>query len=539
MNVRATLFAGMLAVGSLGTGRAAWAWPQEEQAKGEAAEAGDEAEAAVDDDEDGEERWYAIVGGDVHTGLGGVLRGATVLARNGRIREIGRDLVLPEGTEVLDASGLRVYPGLVALDATSRISGGLSGPTPEDEAAEQGIDLHHGLERGSEGGVEDEVEAGVEGVLDSLHLPVTSDDDPAQAELGLRSEIEDTFDPFSQYLVLALATGITTAEQQNAAVKLKRGELEGLLLSDKFQTPIVWSLSNPSSIQNAREKFAKAAEYLRQLRAHEALPEKERKEKKEPSKKGVDPGFLSVLEGKTVARFNANQREELIGIARLAQEYRFRPVILGCQEGWTVAEELGRAGAYAVVTPRDRAPKDETLVRPGGTSIENAAILWRSGVQVAIRPSSTAFDLGGITGRDLLALTVEAGFGVRGGLSEDAALQAITIVPARLLGCDHRIGTLEIGKDLDAIVTDGDLLHYQTFVQYAVVDGKLVYDKEKEIFFAHIRPRPKKAVETPAPAAEPTDEPKPEEQVESGESEDDEPDEEEDEEGTTQDDDGS
>jgi hypothetical protein len=52
------------------------------------------------------------------------------------------------------------------------------------------------------------------------------------------------------------------------------------------------------------------------------------------------------------------------------------------------------------------------------------------------------------------------------------------------------VGSLEVGKDCDAIVTDGDLLHYRTFVQYAVVDGKLAYDKEKELFFAHIRPRP-------------------------------------------------
>src|SRR5206468_12175349 len=99
------------------------------------------------------------------------------------------------------------------------------------------------------------------------------------------------------------------------------------------------------------------------------------------------------------------------------------------------------------------------------------------------------------------ALPVEAGFAVRGGLPDDAALAAMTIVPARVLGIDHRVGSLERGKDCDAIVTDGDILHYQTFVQYAVVDGKLVYDKEKELYFAHIRPRPKKP-EAPA-AAEP------------------------------------
>jgi adenine deaminase len=106
-------------------------------------------------------------------------------------------------------------------------------------------------------------------------------------------------------------------------------------------------------------------------------------------------------------------------------------------------------------------------------------------------------------------MPVEAGFAVRGGLSNAAALEAMTIVPARILGVDHRVGSLELGKDCDAIVTDGDLLHYQTFVQYTVVDGKLVYDKEKELYFAHIRPRPKKP-EEPAPAA--AEEPKAEEE---------------------------
>jgi adenine deaminase len=120
----------------------------------------------------------------------------------------------------------------------------------------------------------------------------------------------------------------------------------------------------------------------------------------------------------------------------------------------------------------------------------------------------------GIAGRDILHLPIEAGFAVRGGLSERAALEAMTIVPARALGVDHRVGSLEVGKDCDLIVTDGDLLHYETFVQYAVVEGKLVYDKQEELFFAHIRPRSDAGL-APAeridpgeePAAEPAKEP--------------------------------
>jgi len=224
------------------------------------------------------------------------------------------------------------------------------------------------------------------------------------------------------------------------------------------------------------------------------------------NKRGVDDNVVAVLTGRKLARFKADERAELVGIARFAQRYGFRPVIEGCREGWTVAEELGRAGAYAIVTPRERRPKEERLVRAGGSSIENAATQHRHGVQVAIIPANTGFDLSGITGRDLLHFPVEAAFAVRGGLSNEAALAGITEVPARILGVDHRVGTLEGGKDLDAIVTDGDVLHYQTFVQWAVVEGELVYDKEEELLFHHIRPRPEReepeATEEAAAAAE-------------------------------------
>jgi imidazolonepropionase-like amidohydrolase len=371
--------------------------------------------------------WFAVVGGEVHTGTGAVLRGATVLAKEGRIRAVGQGLALPEGTKVLDATGLRVYPGLVAVD-----SSGLIGNAAGDFA--------------------------------------------------------DTVDPFNYRMVLALANGITTAAQSDTAVKLRRGEIEDVLLREKYLAPQSYSTRNPSAKRALEDKLLKAADWLRQYRDWEEQ-KKTDKELKEPSRRGVDAGVVSILRGEVLARFNADERNELLAIARLAQRFGFRPVIIGCTEGWTVAGELGRAGAYAVVTPRQRDDKNEELVREGGSSIENAAILHAHGVQVAVVPSAKSVDLGGIVGRDILHLTTEAGFAVRGGLSEQAAFEAITIVPARILGVDQRIGTLEVGKDCDLVVTDGDILHYQTFVQYAVVSGKQVYDKQAELYYAHIRPR--------------------------------------------------
>jgi imidazolonepropionase-like amidohydrolase len=406
-------------------------------------EDGEEAEEAESD----AGQWFAVVGGEVHTGTGAVLRGATVLSKDGRIRAIGHGVHVPEEATVLDASGLRVYPGLVAFDSSGLI--------------------------GSSG-----------------------------------SDFADTIDPFNSRMVLALASGITTAGQSETAVKLKRGEIEDVVLREKYLVTQSYSTSNPTGKQSMVEKLERASEYLREYREWEEK-KKDDKDLKEPSRRGVDSTVLSILRGEVLAKFNADSRTELLDVARLARRFGFRPVLVGCAEGWTVADELGRAGAYAVVTPRYRRDKSEELVRPGGSSIENAAILHRAGVQVAIVPPQRGVDLGGTVGRDILHLPVEAGFAVRGGLPERAAFEAITIVPARLLGVDHRVGTLEVGKDCDLIVTDGDVLHYQTFVQYAVVGGKQVYDKSQELYFAHIRPRPAAELAPPTrvdPGTEPVEE---------------------------------
>jgi hypothetical protein len=296
-------------------------------------------------------------------------------------------------------------------------------------------------------------------------------------------------------MLLALAAGITTTGQTSSTAKLKRYiasdsgrdyDFDGVVIGGKTLSSVSWGTA--ATKRSLREKLSGAARYLRTYRKWKGDVKKD-KELKEPSKSGVDSTMVSILRGEIYARFNADYQDDLAGIARIAMEFGFRPVIAGCREGWVVADELGRAGAMAVLTPRTRRSKPEDLVAEGGSSIENAAILHSHGVQVAVIPGSRGIDLGGIAGRDIMHLPIEVGFAIRGGLSEEAGLASVTTVPARLLGVSHRVGTLEVGKDCDLIVTDGDLLHYQTFVQYTVVDGDLVYDKQEELYFAHIRPR--------------------------------------------------
>src|SRR5262249_8804616 len=177
------------------------------------------------------------------------------------------------------------------------------------------------------------------------------------------------------------------------AVKLRRFSVKEPVVREKLYATLSWSDRNPGGKRSLREKFQKAADYLRQFRDWEEKVKKD-KDLKEPAKKDVDSSVLTVLKGETLAKFTSNDRDDILGIARLAQEYGFRPVVEGCTEGWTVAGELGRAGAYAIVTPRERRAKDEQLVAEAGSNIKNAAILHQAGVQVAVIPATESVDLG-------------------------------------------------------------------------------------------------------------------------------------------------
>ncbi len=80
-------------------------------------------------------------------------------------------------------------------------------------------------------------------------------------------------------------------------------------------------------------------------------------------------------------------------------------------------------------------------------------------------------------GRDLTGFALEAAFAVRGGCSEKTALASITLTPARMLGLDSRIGSIDAGKDADLLVLNGPPLDYRTYVETAYVGGKVAYDR--------------------------------------------------------------
>jgi hypothetical protein len=379
--------------------------------------------------EPAENPYLAVVGGDVYTVTAGVVRGGTVLCKDDRILAVGSNVQVPEGARIVDARGMRVYPGLVAVNS-------------------------NGLIRGS------------------------------------GASARDSFDPFSLNLDLALTGGLTCVQGSDTVVKLTRGTLDGHLLRMQPWIELNVSPTTPSGRRDLAAKFAKARDFLREKKAWKLDGDLNRAEGEEPKPDGVDENVLALLEGGRTARFTADSTKDLLAVCDFLEEFPIAAVIVGGREGWTVAGRIGRTGARMVLTARDKDWADDTLNRPSGWSIENARILHEHGVEFAILPDQPGVSTGGIIGRDLMTLPLEAAFAIRGGLPQETALRALTLDAAKILGVEDRIGSLEPGKDADLIICDGDLFHYRTFVQWAVVNGRIAYDKAKAPYFAHVRPRP-------------------------------------------------
>ncbi|KAA3604923.1 MAG: hypothetical protein DWQ01_20175 [Planctomycetota bacterium] len=405
---------------------------QEEEAKEGGEKKKEAEEPAEEKDEDAEEPeespYLAIVGGDVYTVTGGVVHGGTVLVKEDRILKVGKNISVPEGARTIDATGMHVYPGLVALNSSGIHTGG--------------------------------------------------------------SKPEDSFRPYNLTLDLALAGGITSAQANGSVAKLTRGTLDGMFVREKVWLSLSYSTTAPSSRRRMRNEFLACRNYLREMDRYQAAKARGEEDLKEPDASKLNKGYLQLLQGQAQARFNANTVKDLMTVCEFLEEFPMKAVVFGAQEAWIVAPRLGRTGARVVVNPRSKRLSNQSLSRPSGWSIENARVLHDAGVEVAVLPSQTYISTGGITGRDLMTLPLEATFAIRGGLPQEQALRSITLIPAKVLGIGHRVGSIEAGKDADLIVTDGDLFDYRTFVQWTVVNGQVVYDKQEAPYFAHIRPRP-------------------------------------------------
>jgi imidazolonepropionase-like amidohydrolase len=184
---------------------------------------------------------------------------------------------------------------------------------------------------------------------------------------------------------------------------------------------------------------------------------------KAPVKRDLNLEVLAaLLEGEMTAFIECYRADDIMTALRLVDEFGLKAVLVGASEGYKLASEIAEREIPVIVSPIGVGPR---RMETQEASYTNAAALHRAGVKVAIK-ADEALGIGQVRELPLLAA-----FAAKGGMERDTALRAITLTPAEVLGVADRIGSLEVGKDADIILFDGDPLHYRTRVRRVFIDG--------------------------------------------------------------------
>jgi imidazolonepropionase-like amidohydrolase len=216
-----------------------------------------------------------------------------------------------------------------------------------------------------------------------------------------------------------------------------------------------------------RQAFLDAQAYQAEWDAYNALSSRAKREAIAPRRDLKLETLAEVLRGERLVHAHSYRADEILQLIRTADEFgvtiaTFQHVL----EGYKVADEIAAHGAGASTFSDWWAYKVEAY----DAIPYNAALMTDRGVTVSINSDS---------GEEMRHLNQEAGKAMKwGGLSEADALQLVTANPARQLGVSNRVGTIEVGKDADLVVFQGDPLQVDALVMQTYVDGKLYFDRE-------------------------------------------------------------
>ncbi|CAN5123591.1 amidohydrolase family protein [soil metagenome] len=348
------------------------------------------------------------------------LEAATIVIREGRIAAIGQDVEPPRGAIGIDARGRFVTPGL--MNSATQL-----GLVEVSSAADT---------------VDDEIGAGTLGAAfdvqyglnpNSTLVPIARADGLTRAVVFPGASADPPF--LGRGALLHLRPGPGILQQPHAALFVAVG---GATSGESGK-------SRSAQWQLIRTVFDEALHFQEHEKAYRTAPLREQRLDRRDFA-AIEP----VLEGDIPLAVFAARESDLREAVALAEDYDLRLVLCGAAEAWRVADLLASRNIPVVLDPFANLPASFDEIGARGDS---AAILQRAGVLVGFFVSGihASHNAG-------LALREGAGLAVAQGLPWNEALAAITVNPARIWGIARRYGTLEVGRDADVVIWDGDPL---------------------------------------------------------------------------------
>ena len=378
-----------------------------------------------------------IINGRILTMAGKVLPGGCVLIENGKIAAVTDQIKIPEGrdTEVIDASGCLVMPGLVEAHCHVGIT--------EEKKGMEGDDCNENVSP-----ITPWLRA-----LDAVNTMDAAFDDAVRA--GITSIMVG---PGSSNIVGGQFIFIKTKGRriddlivkEPAAMKIAFGENPKVNFADQQKSPV----TRMAIAGLLREELFKAVQYQKKKQAWQAS----RQDKDKPSDAPFEPDFrmecwLPVLEGKIPLKAHVHRVDDIFTAIRIAREFGLSITLDHCSEGHLIAGELAREGFPAIVGP-DLSSRSKIEVQ--NMAFKTAGILHKAGVLVAITTD----------------------LAVKSGLPMEEGLRAITCNPARICRVYDRVGSLEPGKDADIAIFSGNPMETFTKTMCTIINGNIVYRAE-------------------------------------------------------------
>ena len=387
------------------------------------------------------ERILAVTGGNVVPVSAAEIPGGTVIITDGVITEVGGpDIPVPDGAEVIDATGKWVLPGFVESHAHLGVAEDGEGWSGED--TNEMTDPNGARFRALDGIDIEEV-----GFRDALVGGVTT----AVVKPGSGS-------PIGGRTVAIKTWGGRTVDEQvisaDVSVKSALGENPKRIYGEKKETPS----TRLGVAAVLREAFVAARNYA-ESRAHAAT------EGKPFARNLTHETLAEVLDGDLVWDQHCHRHDDIATAIRISEEFGYRLVINHGTEGHKIADVLAEKNVPVIFGPMITS---RAKVELRDRAIGNLAGIAAAGVQVAITTDHPVVPINFLVHQATLA--------VKEGLPRQVAFEALTTNPAEILGLADRVGALEVGRDGDLVVWDRDPLEIDARTEQVVIGGRLVQE---------------------------------------------------------------
>lgn len=385
-----------------------------------------------------------IVGGRILTMAGREIPEGILQIRNGKIAQVGArgevKLQPEEGEQVVIAKNALIMPGIIEAHCHMGIM--------EEKKSTEGDDCNETVD------------------------PLT----PALRAIDGINPMDAAFDDAVRAGITAAMIGPGSSNVvggQFAMVKTKGRRIDDLILKSPAAMKVAFG-ENPKVNYSGQNKspvtrMAIAAMLRRELwESREYL-----RQKQEAAEKGeyFAPDFekecyLPVLRGDIPLKAHVHRVDDIFTAIRIAKEFDVKLTIEHCTDGALIAEDLAKENYPVAVGPSfGHATKYELKNK----SFKTPGILSKAGCQVSIITDAPVIP------QQYLSLC--AGLAVKSGMDAFEALKAITIHPAKHLGIADRVGSIEVGKDGDFVISDGNIMDSATKVNYTIVNGTVAFSQ--------------------------------------------------------------